>query len=76
MSQPNLRRQLALWLLFPLLGLLALDTWLTYQRAMSAANSAFDRSLEFSIKSIREGTQLIDGEVQVNLRRQDLLRDS
>ncbi|VVD65158.1 Sensor protein QseC [Pandoraea cepalis] len=67
MSQPNLRRQLALWLLFPLLGLLALDTWLTYQRAMSAANSAFDRSLEFSIKSIREGTQLIDGEVQVNL---------
>ncbi|VVD96226.1 sensor histidine kinase [Pandoraea commovens] len=67
MPQPNLRRQLALWLLFPLLGLLALDTWLTYQRAMSAANSAFDRSLEFSIKSIREGTQLIDGEVQVNL---------
>lgn len=67
MLQPNLRRQLALWLLFPLLGLLALDTWLTYQRAMSAANSAFDRSLEFSIKSIREGTQLIDGEVQVNL---------
>ncbi len=67
MPQPNLRRQLALWLLFPLLGLLALDTWLTYQRAMSAANSAFDRSLEFSIKSIREGTQLVDGEVQVNL---------
>lgn len=67
MPQPNLRRQLALWLLFPLLGLLALDTWLTYQRAMSAANSAFDRSLEFSIKSIREGTQLIDGDVQVNL---------
>lgn len=67
MPQPNLRRQLALWLLFPLLGLLALDMWLTYHRAMTAANSAFDRSLEFSIKSIREGTQLIDGMVQVNL---------
>ncbi|GAB3629960.1 histidine kinase [Pandoraea terrae] len=67
MRQPNLRRQVALWLLFPLLALLALDAWLTYERAMSAANEAFDRSLEYSLKSIREGTRLHEAQVEVNL---------
>jgi two-component system sensor histidine kinase TctE len=32
-------------LLLPLLGLLALDAWLTDRRAMSAAHQAFDRTL-------------------------------
>lgn len=67
MKKPNLRRQVALWLLLPLLGLLALDAWLTYQRAMNAAHLAFDRSLEYSLKSIREGTRLVDGNVEVDL---------
>ena len=67
MQKPNLRRQVALWLLLPLLALLALDAWLTYQRAMSAAHVAFDRSLEYSLKSIREGTRLVKGSVEVDL---------
>ena len=67
MKKPNLRRQVALWLLLPLLALLALDAWLTYQRAMSAAHVAFDRSLEYSLKSIREGTRLVNGTVEVDL---------
>jgi two-component system sensor histidine kinase TctE len=67
MKKPNLRRQVALWLLLPLLALLALDAWLTYQRAMSAAHVAFDRSLEYSLKSIREGTRLVKGSVEVDL---------
>ena len=67
MRKPNLRRQVALWLLLPLLALLALDAWLTYQRAMSAAHVAFDRSLEYSLKSIREGTRLVKGSVEVDL---------
>lgn len=66
-TRPNLRTQVALWLLLPLLGLLALDSWLTYQRAMSAAHVAFDRTLSSSLKSIREGVRLNDGEVEVDL---------
>lgn len=53
MSPPSLRRQLSLWLLLPLLGLLALDAWLTYTRAMNAAHVAFDRTLEASLKAMR-----------------------
>lgn len=66
-TRPNLRTQVALWLLLPLLGLLALDSWLTYQRAMSAAHVAFDRTLSSSLKSIREGVRLNDGEIEVDL---------
>ncbi|MFP3803050.1 sensor histidine kinase N-terminal domain-containing protein, partial [Paraburkholderia sp. SIMBA_027] len=53
MTRPNLRIRVALRLLLPLLVLLALDAWLTYQRAMNAAHTAFDRTLEFSLRSIR-----------------------
>ncbi|MBU9399724.1 sensor histidine kinase [Burkholderia multivorans] len=67
MKQPNLRAQVALWLLLPLLGLLAFDSWLTYQRAMSAAHVAFDRTLSSSLKSIREGVRLNDGDIEVDL---------
>jgi len=63
----NLRTRVALWLLLPLLGLLALDSWLTYERAMSAANVAFDRTLSSSLKSIREGVRLDRGEIEVDL---------
>jgi Response regulators consisting of a CheY-like receiver domain and a winged-helix DNA-binding domain len=45
MTRPNLRVSVALWLLLPLLLLLAFDAWLTYQRAMNAAHAAFDRTL-------------------------------
>lgn len=39
---PSLRLQLSLWLLLPLMALLAFDAWLTYERAMSAAHIAFE----------------------------------
>lgn len=64
---PDLRMRMSLWLLLPLLGLLALDAWLTYQRAMQAAHAAFDRTLEFSLRSIREGVHLREGRVHVDL---------
>ncbi|MFM0222058.1 sensor histidine kinase [Paraburkholderia dipogonis] len=67
MTRPNLRVRIALWLLLPLLLLLALDAWLTYQRAMNAAHAAFDRTLEFSLRSIRDGIRLRDGEIEVDL---------
>jgi two-component system, OmpR family, sensor histidine kinase TctE len=67
MTRPNLRVRVALWLLLPLLLLLALDAWLTYQRAMNAAHAAFDRTLEFSLRSIRDGIRLRDGQIEVDL---------
>jgi two-component system sensor histidine kinase TctE len=67
MTRPNLRVRIALWLLLPLLLLLALDAWLTYRRAMNAAHAAFDRTLEFSLRSIRDGIRLRGGEIQVDL---------
>ncbi|CAE6847082.1 sensor histidine kinase [Paraburkholderia domus] len=67
MTRPNLRVSVALWLLLPLLLLLAFDAWLTYQRAMNAAHVAFDRTLEFSLRSIRDGIRLRDGQIEVDL---------
>ncbi|MBB2916545.1 sensor histidine kinase [Cupriavidus alkaliphilus] len=64
---PSLRRQLSLWLLVPLMGLLAFDAWLTYQRAMSAAHTAFDRTLEASLRAMREGIRLHEGRLAVEL---------
>lgn len=67
MTPPTLRRQLSFWLLLPLLGLLALDAWLTYARAMTAANSAFDRTLEASLKAMREGVRLRNKQFAIDL---------
>jgi two-component system sensor histidine kinase TctE len=64
---PSLRLQLSLWLLLPLMGLLALDAWLTYERAMSAAHIAFDRTLQASLRAMREGIELRDGRLEIDL---------
>ncbi|SDP39229.1 signal transduction histidine kinase [Ralstonia sp. 25mfcol4.1] len=67
MKTGSLRLQLTLWLLLPLLVLLALDAWLTDRRAMSAAHQAFDRTLAASLKAMREGIKLRDGRVEVEV---------
>jgi two-component system, OmpR family, sensor histidine kinase TctE len=67
MTRLSLRTQIALWLLWPLLGLLAFDAWLTYQRAIDAAHAAFDRPLASSLKSMREGVRLNQGRVEADL---------
>lgn len=67
MKTGSLRLQLTLWLLLPLLGLLALDAWLTDRRAMAAAHQAFDRTLAASLKAMREGVKLRDGRVEVEV---------
>jgi len=47
MDRPSrsLRKQLLLWLLLPLLGLLVLDTTILYRVAMGFVQTAFDRAL-------------------------------
>lgn len=67
MKAGSLSRQLSFWLLLPLLGLLALDAWLTYSRAMTAANAAFDRTLGASLKAMRDGVRLRDGHFAIDL---------
>ena len=67
MKTGSLRLQLTLWLLLPLLVLLALDAWLTDRRAMSAAHQAFDRTLAASLKAMRDGIKLRDGRVEVEV---------
>ena len=63
----SLRLKLAVWLLAPLMLLLALDAYLTYQRAQAASNVAFDRVLLASAKQIQEGVRIRDGTVEVDI---------
>lgn len=67
MKTGSLRLQLTLWLLLPLVLLLALDAWLTDRRASAAADQAFDRTLAASLKAMREGIALRDGRVEVEV---------
>ncbi|WP_137936287.1 sensor histidine kinase [Chitinivorax sp. B] len=68
MIKPNsLRLHLLVWLFVPLLALLGLDAWFTYQRAMSAANVAFDRMLYSSARAISEGVRVQDGDIVVDI---------
>jgi two-component system sensor histidine kinase TctE len=43
--EPTLRRKLLAWLLVPLIGLLILDTLLSYSNSLNFSNQAYDRSL-------------------------------
>ena len=45
-SKPTLQRKLLAWLLGPLLGLLLMDTLVTYSTSLALSNRAHDRSLE------------------------------
>ncbi len=67
MPRRSLRLQLTLWLLAPLLLLLGLDAWLTYHRALQAANAAFDRTLFTSAKAMAEGIRMENGGIVVDI---------
>ncbi|WP_049779091.1 MULTISPECIES: sensor histidine kinase [Ralstonia] len=47
--------------------MLALDAWLTYSRAMTAASAAFDRTLEALLKAMREGVRLRNKQFAIDL---------
>jgi two-component system sensor histidine kinase TctE len=67
MGRNSLRLKLALWLLAPLLLLLAFDAYLTHRRATAASNAAFDRVLFSSAKQIQEGIRVRDGRIEVDI---------
>ena len=63
----SLRKQLLLGLSIPLLLMLALDGWMTYDRALQAANTAFDRMLLSSGRAIADGVAAHGGAISVDI---------
>jgi two-component system, OmpR family, sensor histidine kinase TctE len=57
-SPHSLRRQLLLGILLPVLALVGLNTWSLYHQALAAANTAYDRTLLASAKSLGESLQI------------------
>lgn len=63
----SLRRRIGSWLVPPLVILLIVNAFLSYQAALEAVNRAYDRSLSASIKAIAEQTHSLEGEIQVDI---------
>lgn len=63
----SLSRQLLLWLLVPLVALLAFNAFLSYRTALTAANDAYDRLLLASVRAIADRVAVVDGEVRVDV---------
>ena len=69
MLRTSLRRQLLLWVVLPLFPLLIINGWLARESARSAADQAFDRTLQASARSIAERVGVLDGELTVDIPR-------
>lgn len=63
----SLRTRFTLWLLAPLLVLLSVDGWLTHRRARAVVDTAYDRTLLFSVKAISDGVRMDNEEIQVDI---------
>lgn len=63
----SLRWQLLLWLLIPLMALLAINSVMTYRSALAAANAAYDRTLLASARAIAEGVTITNSDLNVDL---------
>jgi two-component system, OmpR family, sensor histidine kinase TctE len=63
-SSASLRRRLLVWLLLPLVVLIALNAWWTYGRAVQVADEAHDRSLYLATRTLAEELQWVDGALQ------------
>ncbi len=71
MSAPrpsSLRRRLTLGILLPVIVLIGFNTWSLYQQALKAADTAYDRTLLASAKSIGELLEVSDDGQQARLR--------
>ena len=63
----SLRLQLLGWLMLPLLAVLCINAWFSYQTASATANLAFDRLLIGSAEAIAEDIEYRAGELVVDL---------
>src|SRR5664279_3463591 len=60
----SLRRQLLAWVLFPLVGAVAVDAWLGFRSAADTASEVQDRLLLGSARMIAEQISFEDGSFQ------------
>jgi len=63
MASSSLRLQLLVWLLVPLGGVVAANTWLSYRSARATAGTVTDRTLLASARSLAEQLEVRDGRV-------------
>jgi two-component system sensor histidine kinase TctE len=66
-STASLRRRLLVWLLLPLIVLIALNAWWTYGRAVQVADEAHDRSLYLATRTLAEELQWINGALRLDV---------
>jgi len=64
----SLRSRLLLGLLLPLLVLIGANAWFGYDRAVQAANEAYDRSLYLAARTLAEDLQWQDGRLTLQMR--------
>ncbi len=64
----SLRWRLLAGLLLPLSALIGANAWLGYDRAVQAANEAYDRSLYLAARTLAEDLVWHDGRVQLQMR--------
>ena len=69
-AQGSLRRRLLLSILLPVLALVGLNTFSLYEEALSAANTAYDRTLLASAKTISEQLEVsgVDERARITAR--------
>lgn len=63
----SLRRRLLGWILWPLLGLMAVNAWVSYGNAVQGANEAYDRSLYLAARTLAQELQVKDGQLQLDV---------
>jgi len=63
----SLLRQLLLWLLVPLIALLAANAVLGYRSALETASEAYDRLLLASVRAIADRVAVENGEITIDL---------
>lgn len=66
-SSVSLRRRLLVWLLLPLIGLIAVNAWWTYGRAVEVADEAHDRSLYLATRTLAEELQWVNGALRFDV---------
>jgi len=64
----SLRWRLLAGLMLPLSVLMGVNAWLGYDRAVQAANEAYDRSLYLAARTLAEDLQWQDGRVELLMR--------